>query len=126
MEELAKAVEEKEVWKRIEKIKGRVRQPDVGLLHLYGQQKKAARRAVEMARNNMEEVYNKLEEDGGRKMIYKLAHDHDGDGKEGSVITDGGGRLMTEKGAVLKVWGGYFKELLNRERSNGEMKLPVM
>ena len=43
MEEVAKAVGEKEVWKRMEKIKDRWRQPEAGLLHLYGQKKKAAR-----------------------------------------------------------------------------------
>ena len=59
-EEVAKAVGEKEVWKRIEKNKDGGRQPDVGLLQLYGQNKKA-RRAVDKARNNMEEeVHNKL------------------------------------------------------------------
>ena len=46
------------------------------MLHLYGQKKKAARRAVDKVRNDMEkEVYNKLENDGGRKMMHKLAHD---------------------------------------------------
>ena len=39
-------------------------------------------RAVDKVRNNMEEVYNKLEEDGGRKMMYKLARDRDEDGKD--------------------------------------------
>ena len=75
----------------------------MGLLHLYGQKKKTARRAVDKARNNMEEeVYNKLQEDGGRKMIYKLARDRDEDVKNmkwGGValIKDGGGRLVTER-----------------------------
>ena len=70
-EEVAKAVGEKEVWKRLKKIKDRGRHPNAGLLYLFGQNK-AARRAVDKARNDMEEVvYNKLEEDGGRKMIYK-------------------------------------------------------
>ena len=55
----------------------------MGLLHLCGQEKKAERRAVDKTRNDMEEeVFNKLEEDGGRKMIHKLAHDRDGDGKD--------------------------------------------
>ena len=58
-EEVAKAVGEKEVLKRIEKIKDRGRQPDAELLHLIGQKKKAARRAVDKVRNNLEEeVYN--------------------------------------------------------------------
>jgi len=32
--------------------------------------------------------------------------------------------LLTERGAVLKVWEGYFKNLLNRKGSNGELELP--
>ena len=40
------------------------------------------------------------------------------------MIKDGGGRLVTERGAVLKMWEGYFKELLNWEGSNGELELP--
>ena len=40
------------------------------------------------------------------------------------VIEDGGGRLVTERGAVLTLWEGYFKELLNREGSNGKLELP--
>ena len=43
----------------------------------------------------MEEmVYNKLEEDGGRKMTYNLACDRDEGGKD----MKGGGKLETEKG----------------------------
>jgi len=56
------------------------------LLHLYGQKKKAARRAVDVDKariNKAEEVHTKLEkEDSGRKMIYKLASDRDEDGKD--------------------------------------------
>ena len=52
--------EKKEVWKRIEKIKDRGEHLDADLLHLYGQNKKAASGAVDKARNYMEaEVYNK-------------------------------------------------------------------
>ena len=70
--------EKKEVWKKREKTKDRRRQLDVGLLHLYGQNKKAARRVGDKGRNNMEEgVYHKLEEDVGRKMTHILAHDRD-------------------------------------------------
>ena len=74
----AKAVgENKEVWKRIGKINDRGRQSHVGVPTLvYGQKKKVVRRAVEKVRNDMEEeVDNNLEEDCGRKSIYKLACD---------------------------------------------------
>ena len=48
----------------------------------------------------------KLEEDGGRKMMYKLARDRDEDGKDmkrgggGAVIKEGGGRLVTKGGSI--------------------------
>ena len=42
--------------------------PPTSLRHLYGQKKKAARRAVDRARRSMEEeLYRKLDEDGGKK-----------------------------------------------------------
>ena len=71
------AVEEKrEVWKKIEVIRDRGEQPPTGLNHLYGQKKKVARRAVDGARRRMEgEPYRKLDEDGGKKMIFKMARD---------------------------------------------------
>jgi len=40
------------------------------------------------------------------------------------VIKDVGRRIVTARGAILKVWVGYFKELLNREGSSGELELP--
>ena len=55
-EEVAKAVGEKrEAWKMIECIRYRGEQPPYGLRHLYGQKKRAARRAVDRARRNMDE-----------------------------------------------------------------------
>ena len=61
-------------WKVIEKVKVNGNQPDGGMLHLYGQKKQAAKKAVDKARNDMEAgVYTKLDEDAGKKMIYKMA-----------------------------------------------------
>ena len=45
----------REAWKMIECIKDRGEQPPTSLKHLYGQKKKAARRAVDRARRSMEE-----------------------------------------------------------------------
>ena len=39
------------------------------------------------------------------------------------VINDGKEKLVTE-GAALKVWEGYFKELLNRGGNIGEPEFP--
>ena len=77
----------------------------------------------------MKEVYKKFEEEGGKKMIYQLDRYRDGDSEDMKgevvevVILDGGGRLLTESGAVLKVSKGYFKELLNWGGSNGNLQL---
>ena len=46
-----------------------------------------------------EEMYRKLDENGGTKMIFKMARDRTEDGrdvKRGAVIKDNSGRLITE------------------------------
>ena len=127
--EVAEAVcEKKEAWKEIEKIKERGNEPDARMIHTYGQKKGAAKRAVDKARTDMEaDVYSKLDEDGGKKMIYKMARDRDENSKDvkgGTVMKDRNGKLVTEQEAVLKVWESYFKELLNQERNNNDLELP--
>ena len=53
-EEVGKAVREKrEGWNMIECIRYRGERPPTGLRHLYGQKKKAARRALDRARRSM-------------------------------------------------------------------------
>ena len=115
-EEVVKAVDEKrEAWKMIECIKDRGEQPPNSLKHLYGQKKKAARRAVERARRSTEEeLYRKLDEDDGKQMIFKMARDITEDGRDvnrGAVIKDNYGRLITESKEVLRIWAANFKEL---------------
>ena len=71
------------------------------------------------------DVYSKLDEDGGKKMIYKMARDRDENSKDvkgGTVMKDRNGKLVTEQEAVLKVWESYFK-LLNQERNNNDLEL---
>ena len=116
-EEVAKAVGEmREAWKMIECIKDRGEQPPTSLKHLYGLKKKADRRAVDRARRSMEEeLYRKLDEDGGKKMIFKMSRYRAEDGrdvKRGAVIKDNNGRLITESKEVLRIWAANFKELL--------------
>ena len=93
-------------------------QPPTGVKHLYGQ-KKADRRVVDRVRMSMEEeLYRKLDEDGGKKMIFKMARDRTEDGrdvKRGAVIKDNNGRFITESKEVLRIWAANFKELLNGE-----------
>ena len=127
---VAEAVcEKKEAWKEIEKTKERGNEPDARMIHTYGRKKRAAKRAVDKARRDMEaDVYSKLDEDGGKKMIYKMARDRDENSKDvkgGTVVKDRNGKLVTEQEAVLKVWESYFKELLNQERNNNDLELPL-
>ena len=128
-EEVAKAVGEKrEAWKMIECMKDRGEQPPISLKHLYGQKKKAARRAVDRARRSMEEeLYRKLDEDGGKKMIFKMARDRTEDGrdvKRGAVIKDNNGRFITESKEVLRIWAANVKELLNGKGTASCLELP--
>ena len=127
--EVADAVyEKKEAWKEIEKTKERGNEPDARMIHTYGQKKRAAKRTVDKARRDMEaDVYSKLDEDGGKKMIYKMALDRDENSKDVKGVTamkDRNGKLVTEQEAMLKVWESYFKELLNQERNNNDVELP--
>ena len=79
----------------------REEQPPTGLWHLYGQKKKVARgRWIESGG-----VWRKkLDEYGGKKMIFKMARDRNEDGrdvKRGAVIKDNHGRLITEINEVM-------------------------
>ena len=59
-----------------------------------------ARRGVE------EELYRKLDEDGGKKIIFKMARDRTEDGrdvKRGAVIKDNYERLIIESKEVLRI-----------------------
>ena len=65
-----------------------------------------------------EELYRKLDGDGGNKMIFKMARDITEDGRDverGAVIKVNKGRLITESKEVLRIWAANFKELLNGE-----------
>ena len=93
--------EKQKAWNMIDCINIRGEQPPTSLKHLYGQKKKkAARRAVDKARRSMEEeLYRKLDEDGGKQMVFKMARYRTEDGREvkrGAVIKDNNGRLITE------------------------------
>ena len=90
---VAEAVfEKKEAWKEIVNIKERGNQPDAMMIHTYGQKKRPTKRAVDKARRDMEaDVYSKLDDYGGKKIIYKLARDSDENSKDvksGTVMKD--------------------------------------
>ena len=79
--------------------------------------KKAASRAVGRARRSMgEEMYRKLDDYGGKKMIFKMARDRTEDGrgvKRGAVIKDNNGSLITYSKDVSRIWAANVKEMLN-------------
>ena len=74
----------------IEKIKVNGNQPDGGMLHLYGQKKKAVKKVVEKDRNDMEaDVYTKLDMDAGKNIIYDIVrhrNEYSNDVKGGTFI----------------------------------------
>ena len=73
-----------------------------------------------------EELYKKLDEDGGKRMIYKRARDRNEESKDvkrGSVIKDKNGTLIIYHNAVLHVWETYIKELLNKTEDS-DLELP--
>ena len=98
------------------------------MLHLYGQKKKAAKKAVDKARNDMEaDLYAKLDEDAGKKMIYKMARHRNENSKDvtgGTFIKDRNGKLVTNREEVLKVWERHYSELLNHEGNMSDLELP--
>ena len=63
-------------------------------------------------------MYRKLDEGGGKQMIFKMARDRAEDGREvkrGAVIKDNNERLITETKELLRIWAANFKELLYGE-----------
>ena len=94
----------------IEKIKENGEQPNTTLQHLYGQKKKAARRAGDKAKREMEEkLYRKLDEDCEKKLIYKMAQERgeeSNDVKTRSVIKDKNGNLVTDRKDIGGVYQG--------------------
>ena len=74
-----------------------------------------------------EELYRKSDEDGGKKMIFKMARDRTDDGSEvkrGAVIKENNRRLITESKAVLMIRATHFKELLNGKGAASCFELP--
>ena len=93
----------------------------------YREKKKAANKAVAKARDDkQQELCDKIEEDGGKKLIFKLAKDRDRDSKDTirtSAMKRSDGTLVTGAKQVLGVWEEYFKKLLNPEEEY-EIEIP--
>ena len=61
-------------------------------------------------------MYRTFDEDGSKKMIFKMARNRTEDGrdvKRCAVIKDNNGRLITESNEVFRILAAYFKLLLN-------------
>ena len=74
-----------------------------------------------------EELYPKLDEAGGKKMIFKMALDRTKDGrdaKSGAVTKDNYGRLITESKEVLGIWAACYKELFDGNGAASCLELP--
>ena len=71
-------------------------------------------------------LYTKLDEDAGRKMLYKMArhrNDYSKDVKGGIFIEDRTGKLVTNREEMLKVWKGHYIEFLNHEGIVSDLEL---
>ena len=94
-------------------------------MHLIGQKKKAAKKSVDKARKDMEaDLYTKLEEDTGKKIIYTMArhrNEYSKDVKGGTFIKDRNGKLVTNREEMLKVWEGHYSELLDHEGNMSDL-----
>ena len=78
-------------------------------------------------RSTEEELHRKLDEDGGEKMIFKMARDRTEDGrdvKRGDVIKDNNGRLITKSKEVLRISAANVQELLNGKVAASCLELP--
>ena len=112
-EEEAKALGEKrEAWKMIEDFRDRGEQPPTGLRHLYGKKRMTAKRAVDRAQRSMEEeLYRKIDEDGCKKMMSKMARDRTEDGRD------------VKRCAVIKDNCGISEKDENRSKSTKVTKV---
>ena len=73
-----------------------------------------------------EELYRKLDEDGGEKMIFKMARDRTEDGrdvKRSAVIKDNNGMLITES---VEDMGGKRQGAAERRRSSKLHRAPEL
>ena len=72
-----------------------------------------------------EELYQKHDEDGGKKMIFKMARDRTEDERDvtrGAVTNDNYGRFNTES----KDMGGILQGATERKRSNKFHRAPEL
>ena len=97
-------------------------------MHSFGWRRSCVveRRGKEVHREAEGRPRGKLDEDGGKKMIFKMARDRTEDGrdlKKGAVIKDNYGRLITESKDMLSIWATYYKELLNGKGAGSCLEL---
>ena len=91
-------------------------------------EEKSAKKAVDKARNDMEaDLYTKLDDDAGKKMLCKMArhrNEYSKYVKGGTFIKDRHGKLVTNWEDVIMVCEGHCIELLNHEGHMSDLELP--
>ena len=97
-------------------------------MHLYGQKKKQPSELWTRPGMTWTQILcTKLDEDAGKKMIYKMArhrNEYSKDVKGGTFIKDRNSKLVTTQEEVIKVWEGHYSELLNHEVNMRDLELP--
>ena len=87
----------------------------------YREKKNTANKAVAKARDKKQQEWcDRIEEDGGKRLIFQLARDRDRDSKDTtrtSAMKRGDGTLATGVKQMLGAWEEYFKKLLNPEEN---------
>ena len=118
-EDVRQATKEKRAaWKAVENERGDTKQKE-DLTRKYREMKNHAKKVVARARQEAEQrLYESIENDRGRKQIYRLAKAREREEKD--VVAPQGirnrdGVVVTSQQLVLSAWKAYFQDLLNRE-----------
>ena len=90
--------------------------------------KKTAKKSVDKTRNDMEaDLYTKLDDGTGKKMVYKMArhrNENSNDVKGGTFIKDRNGKLVTNREEVKGLGRIHYSELLNPQGNISDLELP--
>ena len=91
-------MDKRAAWKKMEHIRMNGGEPDNRMKEEYGRKKNIARKKVAIERRRVnEELYNGLERDNGKKLIFKLAKQKEEDSRDmkgGSILKDSEGKLV--------------------------------
>ena len=108
-------------WKAVEEAKNDPQRKEQ-LTKNYRIVKNQAKKVVGLAKMEAErKLYEAIDHDSGRKLVYRLAKARDRESKD-IIGTQGvrkeNGAVVVEENQVLKTWKIYFEDLLNTEEEN--------